>query len=176
MVYFTADMHLGHENIIKYCNRPFESAEAMDSELIDNWNELVRPTDVVYHVGDFTLRSRKWALSYIERLNGYIRFVPGSHDRWLSQQLPPSDRFEVLPPLVTIEYKRYENDADSQLIVLCHYAMKTWDRQHYGSWNLYGHSHGKLSAEPLALDVGVDAQQYYPVGLEEIAEYFQLRD
>ena len=46
-------------------------------------------------------------------------------------------------PLVTLKLPVPGLDKP-QLVVLCHYAMRVWDRSHYGSWHLYGHSHGNL--------------------------------
>jgi hypothetical protein len=37
-----------------------------------------------------------------------------------------------------------------QPIVLCHYAMRVWNRSHHGAWHLYGHSRGNLPAAPIA--------------------------
>ena len=53
--FFTSDTHFGHENIIKYCNRPFTSTEEMDKALISNWNKVVKPEDTVFHLGDFAV-------------------------------------------------------------------------------------------------------------------------
>ena len=53
MIFFTADLHLGHENIIKQCQRPFNNVEQMDKELIKNWNSVVNENDEVYILGDF---------------------------------------------------------------------------------------------------------------------------
>ncbi len=52
-VFFIGDTHFGHANIIKYCKRPFSSAQEMNEMLIKYWNETVEPSDTVYHVGDF---------------------------------------------------------------------------------------------------------------------------
>ena len=52
MVFFTADLHIGHANIIKLNKRPFKTIEEMDNALIDNWNAKVTPNDTVYILGD----------------------------------------------------------------------------------------------------------------------------
>lgn len=149
--FFTSDEHYGHSNIIKYCDRPFKDAEKMNESLIKRHNSVVGFNDTVIHAGDFTLESTERAQYYISRLNGYHIFLKGSHDYWNPE----------LPYL-------YEVEIEGQYIVVCHYAMRVWPRSHHGSWQLYGHSHGKL--EPLGgqMDIGVDSNKFYPVSFEEI--------
>ena len=54
--------------------------------------------------------------------------------------------------------------------MLCHYAMRVWNRAHHGAWHLYGHSHGKLPEAPtsLSMDVGVDTHDFRPWHFDEI--------
>lgn len=82
MVYFTADLHLGHRNIIKYCNRPFSSVEEMNQTLIDNINETVKEEDTLVCLGDVAMCSkselRKW-LSQIKCQDRHL--LLGNHDR-----------------------------------------------------------------------------------------------
>lgn len=61
MIFFTSDLHLGHENCIRLCNRPFSSIEEMDETLIENWNHKVTGKDTVYILGDLIYRSQKAA-------------------------------------------------------------------------------------------------------------------
>jgi calcineurin-like phosphoesterase family protein len=58
-----------------------------------------------------------------------------------------------------------------QRIDLCHYAFRTWNYSHKGSWHLYGHSHGTLPEieTSLSFDVGVDSWDFYPVSFDEVA-------
>lgn len=57
MIYFTADTHFGHENVIRFCDRPFSSANEMDEAMIANWNARVKGDDTVYVLGDMFFRS-----------------------------------------------------------------------------------------------------------------------
>lgn len=154
MHFFTADQHYGHANIIRFCNRPFATVEEMDRELIRRHNEVVGPDDVVVHAGDFAYRSARAPQSYLEELNGRHILVRGSHDRWLDDTAR-----EIL-----------ELQIEGQLVVVCHYALRTWPRSHYNSWQLYGHSHGQLEPLGKQWDVGVDNNDYYPVSFARVQE------
>ncbi len=164
-IWFTADQHFDHTNIIKYCNRPFANKDEMNDAIIDRHNEVVSKSDDVYVIGDFTLRSN--AQPFIDRLNGNLYMIEGSHDHnWFEKAYG----VEYLPPLYSLElrgpYRRYGYPL---VIVLCHYAMRRWDRSHHGSLHLYGHSHGRIT-DPLehSMDVGVDCHNFYPVSLEQV--------
>ena len=67
MIYFTSDMHFGHNNIIKLCQRPFSSAEEMDNCMIENWNKLVKAKDEIYILGDIAWGEPD---KYLKQLNG----------------------------------------------------------------------------------------------------------
>ena len=170
-IWFTSDTHFGHGNVIQYTQRPFETVEEMDARLTENWNQSVKPNEIIYHLGDFTLLGAEPASEYFQRLNGRIHIIPGGHDhRWLGRQEYFSRSGHVvtiLPPLKTIKVTLSGLDQP-QLIVLCHYAMRVWDRSHYGSWHLFGHSHGNLPPLESSLDVGVDVWDLAPILLEAI--------
>lgn len=176
MIYFTADHHFNHTNIIKFCNRPFATVEEMNTTMIARWNEVVKHDDTVYHLGDFTLEGPVVAEQFFAALNGHIGVIPGGHDvRWLadSEQYYSNgymvDPVEILPPLVSLEFPELGKGGRPHVIVLCHYAMRVWDRSHHGAWHLYGHSHGNLPVEGLSFDVGVDCHDFRPISLGEVA-------
>jgi len=162
--YFTSDTHFGHGRIIDYSNRPFANVDEMDRTIISNWNAIVRSDDTVYHLGDFAVGGGP-AMNYLSALNGHIKFVWGNHDNRLKLVMGNS-----LWPM-DIEHIRHIS-VEGQRIVLCHYAMKVWDKSHKGAWHLYGHSHGSLPDDPnsLSLDVGVDCWDYKPVSMQQIKE------
>ena len=130
------------------------------------WNQKVGGDDVVYHLGDLTLQGTARAI--LSRLNGRIKVIPGSHDRrWLPRGelwSRSGHPVEILPPLVTLTLSK-------QVIVLCHYAMRVWDKSHYNSIHLYGHSHGRLPAYRNSLDVGVDSHEFAPISLDEVNKF-----
>jgi len=151
MYWFTGDEHYFHENIIEYSKRPYGDVHEMNEALIANHNSVVGKTDIVIHVGDFTLKSKPVAETIIKRLKGQHVFLKGSHDRWLKNG-----------------HEIWEKMVDDQYIVCCHYAMRRWPRSHYESWQLYGHSHGKLVPFVNQWDVGVDNNNYFPVSREQL--------
>lgn len=159
-IWITSDSHFGHANIIKYCNRPFSSVEEMDDLLILRWNMKVNRDDIVYHLGDFTLE--KSADTYLDRLNGKILFIPGSHDYWLKKVdlHKYKGKLEILPVYKSIK-------VSGKRIVMCHYPMASWEASAHGSIHLHGHSHGMMEHIPNRLDVGVDCNYYWPFLLDD---------
>ncbi len=157
--FFTSDTHFFHKNIIKYCNRPFDDVDEMNEMMIKNWNDRVRPGDVVYHLGDFAFtKDVKAYVKLLDRLNGQIHLVKGNHD-WIDK--------EVRPHFASVSDYKELRDGD-EMIVLCHYSMRVWNKSNRGSIMLYGHSHGELPGNKQTTDVGVDAWNYAPVSIEEI--------
>ncbi len=168
-IYFTSDTHFGHENIIKLCDRPFQTIEEMDEGLISRWNETVSEGDTVYHLGDFSFRGARGADHYRAQLNGDIHLLAGNHDdRTLKRH---DGQFLSVNQILEVR-------AGRQHIVLCHYPMREWHGVYRRWWHLFGHVHGRLDDQPLgySMDVGVDSNGYRPVSLEEIAEIFASRD
>lgn len=162
MVWFTADCHFNHANIMKYCNRPFSSVEEMDETLIANWNARVQPSDDIYVLGDFCWHDPS---KYVKRLNGRIHLIVGNHDH---EALGRRDLFKSV-------YFLHKIKVEGQPIVLCHYSMRTWDASHYGAWHLYGHTHSVLPPWGKSLDVGVDEFNYCPVSFNELKTIMATR-
>lgn len=159
MVYFTGDTHFFHTNIIKYCNRPFDNVDSMNEMLIQNWNKIVKPEDLIYHLGDFGTGPEKCLLPVFKRLNGKKHLIKGSHDSKYVLGLPWESINDI--KVLHLESKR-------MAVVLCHYAMRTWYKSHYGTWMLFGHSHGKVAPFGKSFDVGVDCWNFTPISLDKV--------
>lgn len=198
MIFFTADHHFGHENlIVKYHLRPFTDVDEMDEVMIAKWNEVVSDDDVVYHLGDFTLEDEHVARKYFARLNGRICVLANMwhHDRqwlpyfnilghlahfpklarWTGARSASGHRPEILPALHVLELPELGSGKHPLAITLCHYPLAVWDRKHYGAWHLHGHCHGQYQGDGYILDVGVDSNDFAPVSLDSIIEKMKAR-
>lgn len=176
-IFFTADLHLGHANIIKYCNRPFPSLHDMNKTLINNWNSVVGEKDVVYILGDLCLADIKSGIKMVRSLKGRKILIQGNHDAKLCKKGEYKKCFEYIKDLETIKVDDPLARGGVQTIVLCHYAMKVWNKRHFGSWQLYGHSHGSLPDDPFSkqMDVGVDPNKFFPLTYEEVRDRMAMK-
>lgn len=181
-LWFTADQHFGHDSIRQYTQRPFDSVDEMDFEMIRRHNAVVQHGDTVYMLGDFTLSGGERAARYLSLLRGEIMIIPGGHDAWAHKKriYISADHLavQILDPLVVLEVD------DGCWLTLCHYPMRSWERSHYGMHHLHGHSHGAVGKfysayehelAPgefcgWAMDVGVDSNEFAPVSLESVIE------
>jgi len=168
-IFFTADHHFSMPRILITCKRPFNSIEEHDEALIKLWNDIVKPDDKVYYLGDLTLKGARVANVIINRLHGQIHFLVDydHHDKhWANINLYNYSRitFYDIPIMLKGFYEKP--------IILSHFPYTTWNRSHYGSLHFHGHSHGMLPKIPNRLDVGVDNAykllgEYRPFTLNE---------
>jgi calcineurin-like phosphoesterase family protein len=174
MIWFTADTHAWHGNIIRYCNRPWETAQEMTEALARNINSVVRPNDVLYHLGDFAWGNKMWIEGFRSMINCHqIHLILGNHDKLIRDD-------KVLQRLFSKTSVIQELHRPScSKIVMCHYAMRVWNASFHGSWHLYGHSHGTLPDNVVqvddgykrnAFDVGVDCWDYKPISLDQVID------
>ena len=163
MIWFTADTHFAHTNIIKYCKRPFANTDEMDDTIIKNINAVVQPQDTLYHLGDFAFRD---VCNYRRRIHCQtIHFIMGNHDKFKTE-----DRkcFSSIHQMHQIHYNK-------QTIVLNHYGMRVWNKSHHGSIHLFGHSHGELPPLGKSMDVGVDCWDFKPISAEFVIKHMNTK-
>lgn len=163
-IFFTSDTHFNHAKCCELFRKGrFASVDEMNETLIARWNERVTKGDRVYHLGDFALGRPEAAAEILKRLNGQIFLIRGNHDKVAEHRLC-KDRFIWIKDYFGLK-------VGEQKIYLCHYAFRTWNCMHHGSWHLHGHSHGGLPEleTSRSFDVGVDCWDFYPVSYEEVA-------
>ena len=170
-VFFTSDTHFYHDNIINFCGRPFKNVEVMNETLIANWNSVVGPDDIVFHLGDFCLGgSAEWT-NILNRLNGKIYLIVGNHDIKNLRQGYYS-RFEHIAMQMHIE-------VGKQKIYLNHCPFLCYGGAYRDTWQLFGHVHTSKQNTgidaprlhmlfPTQYDVGVDNNNFTPVSFEQV--------
>lgn len=194
MRFFTSDTHFGHENILRYCDRPFSGVDHMNESLIRNWNNMVAPTDVVFHLGDVALGPWDRWDSILTRLNGYKILVVGNHDRIFgAMREKERERFRPLYSewFDEVHYNVRGVWLDNGIIVnMSHfpYDGDSHDGDRYTEYRqndagrvlIHGHTHARTAEHgmdarvskskrgTLQIHVGVDAWDYRPVSEDEI--------
>ena len=131
MIYYIADMHFGHRNILKYDKRPFADTEQMDEEIIRRWNERVGDNDTVYVLGDAFFKGEERSLAIMQRLNGHKRLIRGNHDR---------NNGKLLKMWESVSEHEEFRDGE-RMVVRSHYLMMYYNHQHDGAVMRYGHVH-----------------------------------
>lgn len=163
--FITSDLHLGHANIIKYCNRPFSNVHEMNKTLIANWNKTINKKDTVYFLGDLNYGKNSKSTDYwLNKLNGKIVFIGGNHDRSYKTRV----------------HKGYQLDYGGIKFFLVHDPKNApigWS-----GWVIHGHHHNnKLGGFPLidkskkTINVSVELTDYKPLSMDEIIKMISLK-
>lgn len=176
MYWFTSDLHLNHISAISMCNRPFENVEEMNNTLIANINSVVAKTDTLYLLGDISHRGKREQVNeLLERINCKNKIlVLGNHDKKYDESL--------FCEIHKLEEIHVLHGGKNYSITLCHYPMMSWPKSNYGSIHLHGHIHSKPDEYNLQMkkegirryDVGVDANRFMPVSLEDILKFMGI--
>ena len=145
-VWFTADLHFGHTKMLEYSHRPFKTVEECDTAIIKNINDRVMPKHTLYILGDFAITHDRQHMidvfqMYRNRINcKKIILVMGNHDPHYKNYEPKQELRKIFDGVLQNTVVKH----DGCYIFLSHYAHRVWPQSHYGSWHLYGHSHGQL--------------------------------
>ena len=138
-VFVTSDTHFSHTNIIKYCNRPFANAAEMNEAIIERWNSVVGPNDIVIHCGDFALGPSSDMDAIVSRLNGSIVLILGNHDHKTLAYYNKYFMKAIYSPL-TLHLMTEENKCQHTYI-FSHYPPQ--EVQGYATY-YFGHVHDKI--------------------------------
>lgn len=168
MTFYTSDLHLGHQNIIGYENRPFTDINNMTEQIVQRWNSKVTDKDDVYILGDVAFISPKFTFQDLEqtlkKLKGKKHLIIGNHDDYIFKRDFNIKYYDEIVP-----YKELRENG--KFICLCHYPIESWNKKHYGSIHLHGHIHlNPITPIENRYNVGCMLFDYYPVTLQEIIE------
>jgi calcineurin-like phosphoesterase family protein len=169
--WIVSDLHFYHDNIIKYCDRPYEDASHMNEMIIKEFNEKVAPDDHVYHIGDFMFGkpTKENFFAIFDRLPGIWHFVLGNHDkktlkRW-KNELVEHERIEEIANQIDLVH-------DNKLFILNHYDSENWNPEqtdYEDVFLLFGHMHSSPDAvfKENTVDVGFDSTRCELKTIEE---------
>lgn len=166
--YYISDLHFGHANIIRLCNRPYNTVQEMDEDLINKWNSVITDDDDVYILGDLIFRADD-PEKYLKALKGRLHIIRGNHDKFLNN---PGYRryFESID-----QYKELVDNG--KRVVLFHFPIAEWNGYYGGAIHLYGHIHNSRNKTSQTMDniencynVGADVLDFVPRTLAELIE------
>ena len=176
-LWFTADLHFGHANIIQYTNRPFPNTELMNEVLIERWNSSVGATDTVWVLGDVALGRIDVTLRMVGALNGRKMLLAGNHDRcWSGHGRKAAGWTQRYLDAGFDEVSQGEIHVriGTESVLACHFPYRgdSHDHDRYveerpvdrGEWLLHGHVHEQWRQRERMINVGVDAWDCRPVG------------
>lgn len=188
MMWFTSDEHYGHENIIRHCARPFANHDEMEGELIARHNTVVARKDVVYHLGDFSLRTgTEYLTRLLSRLNGRHILVAGNHDKCHAIHRRGDDEVRryksagfiavmdrAIVPLGPVLGRALLSHLPPSSLPRERDPLSQWrptasERAEAGNGiHLHGHVHLGWRRKGNLVNVGVDVWDFAPVSVEQI--------
>ncbi len=178
MIWFTSDLHIGHESVIKYCDRPFSSLSEMHIGLINNWNKVVHDTDIVYILGDVSLGSYSDFVNVISQMRGKKILIKGNHDKYSYGQYNKAGiqvfeelKLKMFGKVIRLSHFPYAIPWYKRLFAFKS-ELRFMDRRPpklKGEILLHGHTHSKIKKyKDGRIHVGVDAWNYTPVSSQQL--------
>lgn len=170
-IYYTADLHLGHEAILDFVSRPFTSIDSHDEQIVHNINHRLRGEDRLYVLGDFAWGKMNRVKHYRELIRcKNVHLIMGNHDPTTTTGRPLPELYRVFQDVRERKLlKDHLLGVGVQRIYMDHYPVWNWPAMDSGSYHLHGHVHGSdPSPREHVYDVGVDCWDYKPVTLMEI--------
>lgn len=183
-IFYTSDQHFGHKNIIEYCERPFNSVEHMNAELIRLHNETVAPEDIVWHLGDFSLHD-KYVTEFLPLLNGTHHLIAGNHDRCHPVHKKKAEKYKeiylnagfksialsshcLLPYGIPADMSHFPYASVADLEIYEGKFLNFRPKNHF-NYLLHGHIHRNWKKLGKMINVGVDVWDFKPVSVEQIS-------
>jgi calcineurin-like phosphoesterase family protein len=182
MIYFTSDTHYHHKNLIRGVSswpdksrcRDFDSIQDHDNFIVDSINSIVKETDTIYHLGDWSFGGMENIEKFRYRINCLdVHIILGNHDQHI--EASPDNFIHIFSSIS--HYK--EIKISGNRIILSHWPMKVWHKSHRGSWQLHGHCHNNLRPDEWwtkskpqerrkTMDIGMDTNNFKPWSFDEL--------
>lgn len=181
--WFTADTHFGHKAMSAEGKgwRPFDTVAEHDEFLVEQWNKVVRPGDLVWHLGDVGMGSEERTLATVSRLNGQKHLVAGNHDPvWPGHRDSHKKQKRWLEVFESVQAFARRRIRPGEYILLSHFPYKnsgdhTGEERYReyrlndtGSRLIHGHVHDAWALNGRQLNVGVDVRNWRPISLSEL--------
>ncbi|MFZ1897712.1 2'-5' RNA ligase family protein [Methanoregula sp.] len=171
-IYLIGDLHFSHANIIRYAARPFlvSDVDEMNTILVENWNNVIDDTNVVYFLGDLDFKDSIG--HWIRNLNGKKIFIEGNHDV-VKDRGGRITRHKIHGAIHHdgISYKGH-------IFYLVHNPREVdldWRRNNPEGWLIHGHTHDNeihkypfINGEKRTINVSAEVTNYRPVSLDYI--------
>lgn len=193
MIWFTADTHYWHKNVVGLCNRPFKHLHEMHEHMIAEWNKRVQPTEKVYVLGDFSFGGTSITKKILDRLNGYKILITGNHDHAAHKSIKAG--FQEVHENIWITLgthkvflshfpfhpmNSYGKYPDGRIEM--GYPYSNVDKRYMHKrivddgtqWLIHGHVHNSWKQNGRQINVGVDVWEFAPVGHEKILNMIEL--
>ena len=187
MKYFTSDTHFGHENIIRYCDRPFVDVREMNLVMLSNLQQMLTDDDDLYFLGDWCMNPKYYRLIRSVPFR-HLFFILGNHDR--SGKLKEYIEADGLSERITVKNEMTVEIAgkpfylvhrpiqgSDEVPTLCGHVHEKWTIQQPGcelrEYKNQQENHTKVLKQPV-LNVGVDRHAFLPLSEAEVLGFFDV--
>ena len=192
-VWFTADTHYGHSNIVSGVTnwrnaegdipfeqvRNFSTVNSMNELMVSNINQHVNTNDWLIHLGDWSFGGYDKIEEFREQINcNNVVLILGNHDHHIQRDIP---KFRKMFNHITHyeELKITRGNDTNNMLILCHYPIVSWNQMHHGSFMLHGHQHlkgEKIFGQGKRMDIGMcGSEEFRPYHMEEIVDLLKNR-
>ena len=195
-IWFTSDLHFGHESILYFRPKRRELAgitleelkadkkaaiKVHDQWLVDLWNSKVNRNDFVYIIGDLSMLKKHDTELLLGKLHGKKFLITGNHDK-SCKGLERFFQWTGDVKEVTFDHGQFPfiRENEQFIVEMCHYPLLTWKNRPIGTCMVHGHTHGAVdgineNSMELRVDVGMDGKfaQYNLVDIETLYRHFE---
>ena len=170
MIYFTSDLHFGHDREFIWGPRGFKSSQEHDATIIKNWNKMITEDDDVYILGDLMLGDNEAGRKKLAQLNGKLHIIWGNHDT-----VPRKEIYSKLHNVVEVCDYATMIKVNGYSLYLSHFPTITSNLEKESlkraTLGLFGHTHQQTNFyqdTPFIYHVGLDSHDNKPVSFETV--------